>query len=68
MINTIEAIVKDGQIVPIVDVELIEGTRALITIVEPDEDTDLWFTANEESLSLIWDNEEDDIYAELLKK
>lgn len=29
---------------------------------------DFWLAASENSLNEIWDNEEDDVYAELLKK
>ncbi len=32
------------------------------------EDADFWLAASEDSLKEIWDNEEDDIYAELLEK
>jgi predicted DNA-binding antitoxin AbrB/MazE fold protein len=66
MLNTVEAIVKNGQIVPLEAVELTEGTRALITILSEDEGK-FWLAASEDSLNKIWDNDEDDVYAELLK-
>ncbi len=31
-----------------------------------DEDAEFWMSASEESLHEIWDNDEDDVYAELL--
>jgi predicted DNA-binding antitoxin AbrB/MazE fold protein len=65
MLNTIEAVVMNGQIVPTEPVELKEGSRALITFLDPEEH-EFWLTASEESLKDIWDNEEDDVYAELL--
>lgn len=65
MLNTIEAIVKNGQIVPMEPVELTEGSRALVTILETD-DAEFWLSASEESIDRIWDSDEDDIYAELL--
>ncbi len=65
MINTIEAIVKDGQFVPIKSISLPDGTKAIVTIMG-DEDNDFWMSASEESLDAIWNNNEDDIYAELL--
>ena len=65
MMNTIEAIVKNGQIVPTEPVELTEGSRALVTILESEE-TEFWLAASETSVDDIWDNEEDDVYAELL--
>ncbi|MFN0279716.1 MAG: antitoxin AF2212-like protein [Pyrinomonadaceae bacterium] len=65
--HTIEAIVKDGQIVPVEDVSLEEGSRVLITVSEGN-DRDFWMAATEDTLRAIWDNEEDDVYAELLTK
>lgn len=67
MINTIWAIVREGKIVPLEKIEVPEGTRALVTLL-PEEESDFWLTASESSLSSIWENEEDDVYAELLEK
>lgn len=64
---TIEAVVKNGQIVPTEPIELPEGSRALMTILESEE-TEFWLAAGEESLDAIWDNNEDDVYAALLTK
>ena len=33
-----------------------------------DDSVDFWLTASEDSLNEIWNNEEDDVYAELLEK
>ncbi len=65
--NTIEGIVKNGQIVPLGDVDLEEGSRVLVVLSDGD-DQDFWLGATEESLRAIWDNKEDDVYAELLAK
>lgn len=65
--HTIEAVVKNGQIVPLGDVELEEGSRVLVTLSD-NNGRDFWMAATEESLKKIWDNEEDDVYAELLTK
>lgn len=67
MINTIWAIVREGKIVPLEKIEVPEGTRALVTLL-PEEESDFWLAASESSLSSIWENEEDDVYAELLEK
>ncbi len=67
MINTIWAVIRDGKIVPLEEVTVPEGTRALVTLL-PEEDTGFWLAASESSLSEVWDNAEDDVYAELLKK
>ncbi len=65
--NTIEAIVKNGRIIPLGKVELEEGSKVLVTLADA-YDRDFWLSASEESLREIWDNEEDDVYAELLAK
>lgn len=67
MLNTIEAVVKNGQIIPLEKVEIPDGTKALVTLLA-DDDGEFWLKASEDSLDEIWNNEEDDVYAELLKK
>jgi hypothetical protein len=46
-------------------ISLPDGARVLVTILT-DEDQTFWQHASESSLQRIWDNPEDDIYAELL--
>lgn len=65
MLETVEAVVKNGQIVLREQIELTEGSRALVTILDAD-DNEFWLSASEDSIDRIWNNEEDDIYAELL--
>lgn len=65
MPNTIEAVLENGHFVPVENISWPDGTKALVTIVS-DEDKEFWLSASEESLNAIWDNEEDDVYAELL--
>jgi len=65
MLNTIEAVVQNGQIIPLEKVEIPDGTKALITFL-PEEENEFWLSASESSLDEIWNNEEDDVYAELL--
>jgi hypothetical protein len=67
MINTIWAVIRGGKIVPLEDVKAPEGTRALVTLL-PEDDARFWLAASESSLSEIWGNAEDDVYAELLGK
>jgi hypothetical protein len=66
MQNTIRAVVRDGRIELPEDVELPEGTEVLVTplIDEPD----FWLGASQSALDSVWDNSEDDVYAELLEK
>jgi hypothetical protein len=63
--NTIWAVVRDGKIQPDEPIELHDGQRVLVTILS-DKESEFWIEAAGSSLDAIWDNEEDDIYAELL--
>jgi hypothetical protein len=42
-----------------------DGTRILVTIL-PDDENEFWLKASQTSLAAVWDNDEDDIYAQLL--
>jgi hypothetical protein len=66
MLNTIRAVVREGKIELLEQVEIPEGTEVLVTplINEPD----FWLNASESALDSLWDNSEDDVYAELLEK
>jgi hypothetical protein len=46
--------------------ELPEGTRVLVTLL-PDDEAGFWLQASQTSLNVVWDNTEDDIYAQLLQ-
>jgi Protein of unknown function DUF104. len=63
MLNTIRAVVREGKIELLEEVEIPEGTEVLVTPLIEDE---FWLKASESSLNSIWDNSEDDVYAELL--
>jgi hypothetical protein len=66
MLNTVRAVVREGKIELLEKVEIPEGTEVLVTplIDEPD----FWLKTSESSLDSVWDNSEDDVYAELLEK
>lgn len=66
MINTVWAIVHDGRIEPLHKITAPEGTRVLVTMLLEDE-ADYWLKASSRSIDDVWDNTEDDRYAELLK-
>ena len=59
------AIVNDGRIEPLEDIEVPDGTQLLVTVVSNGDD--FWMTATQSNLDAIWNNSEDDIYGELLK-
>lgn len=65
MLSTIRAVVRDGKIELLEPITLPDGAQVLVTVLT-DEDRTFWQEASEPSLKQIWDNPEDDIYAELL--
>ena len=66
MINTVWATVHEGRIEPLDKITAPEGTRVLVTLLLEDE-ADFWRDASSASLDAVWDNAEDDRYAELLE-
>lgn len=60
------ATVSQGKIELFEPGELPEGSM-LVTVL-PDEEIEFWLQASLVSLDEIWDNTEDDIYAQLLEK
>ncbi|MGI8670203.1 MAG: hypothetical protein ACR2J3_10225 [Aridibacter sp.] len=66
MLNTVWAVVHDGKIQTLDEINAPEGTRAIITLLVENED-DFWQAASSASLDEVWDNAEDEVYAELLE-
>ncbi|OLE55275.1 MAG: hypothetical protein AUG51_04135 [Acidobacteria bacterium 13_1_20CM_3_53_8] len=66
MLNTIRAVVREGKIELLENVEIPEGTEVLVTPLV--DEPSFWLNASESSLNSVWDNSEDDVYAELLEK
>jgi hypothetical protein len=67
MLNTLWAVVREGKIELLESTTLTEGSKVLVTLL-PDEESEFWLLASQSSLDKIWDNDEDDVYAELLKE
>ncbi|MEZ4726283.1 MAG: hypothetical protein R3E79_04015 [Caldilineaceae bacterium] len=65
-IKTARAVVQHGRIELLENVRLPEGAKVLVTFL-PDDDTAFWLGVSQPALDAIWNNEEDDVYAELLK-
>jgi hypothetical protein len=65
MLNTIRAVVREGKIELLEEVDIPEGTEVLVT---PLIETEFWLKASDSSINSIWDNSEDDVYAELRKE
>jgi hypothetical protein len=64
--QNIRAIVREGKIELLEEVEIPEGTEVIVTPLT--DDSDFWLNVSESSLDSVWDNTEDDVYAELLEK
>jgi hypothetical protein len=67
MLKTVWATVRQGKIELLESAELPEGTRVLVTLL-PDDEAEFWLQASQASLNSVWDNTEDDVYAQLLQK
>ena len=67
MFSTHRAIVQKGEIKLLEPVNLPEGAKILLTILQDDQN-DFWMGASQSSLAKIWDNPEDDIYEQLLER
>jgi hypothetical protein len=65
MLSTIHAVVRDGKIELLEPVSLPDGAHVLVTVLNDDEQL-FWQQASEAAIKRVWDNAEDDIYAELL--
>ena len=67
MLTTLWATVRNGKIELLDLTELPEGTRVIVTLL-PEDETDFWLQSSQTSLDAIWDNTEDEVYAQLLQK
>ena len=64
--NTVKAIIKERRIELLEPVDIPEETELLVTIHA--DDAGFWLRTSASSLAAVWDNEEDDIYEQLLKR
>lgn len=67
MLTTVQAIVENNQIKLLEEIPLEAGQKLLVTFLT-DPESQFWTTASQSSLGIIWDNEEDDVYAQLLER
>jgi predicted DNA-binding antitoxin AbrB/MazE fold protein len=66
MQNAVRAVVHDGRIEPLDRLDLPEGTRVLVLVVD-DEENDFWAAASQPSLEAVWGDPADDVYGQLLE-
>lgn len=67
MFSTVWAVVREGKIEPLEQVDLPEGSKVLVTLIS-EEDGEFWTQASQGALDAVWDNSEDEVYARLLEK
>ena len=67
MLKTVWAKFRHGTIEFLEPMDIPDGSRILVTVLR-EEDTEFWQNASQSALDQVWDNHEDDIYAERLKK
>lgn len=65
MLKTLRATIRQGKVEFLESTELPEGAQVLVTFLM-DEESEFWLQASQSSLEAVWDNTEDDIYAQLL--
>lgn len=67
MLNSVWAVIREGKIELSEAVELPEGAKVLVTVL-PAGESEFWLGVSQPSLSAVWDNLEDDVYARLLQR
>jgi hypothetical protein len=69
MLTTLWAVVKNEKIELLENLNIPEGTKVIVTLLDDkDDEKHFWEKVSEISLDTIWNNTEDDIYAELLER
>jgi len=68
MLNTLWAVVRGEKIELLEKVDIPEGTKVLVTLLTDQDDRQFWQKTSRISLEAIWNNREDDVYEQLLKK
>ena len=67
MFNSVWAVVHGGKIELSEPLALSEGTKVLVTLF-PESDSQFWLGATQMSLDAVWNNVEDEAYAQLLQE
>ena len=68
MLQTVWAVIHNGKIEPLEGVAFPEGAKVIVTLLPEEDEPRFWLSASETSLTEVWENTEDDIYAELLQE
>lgn len=67
MMRTVWAVVHDGRIELLEPFPLSEGAKVLVTVLPEEDEEQFWMHTSQRALADVWNNTEDDIYAELLE-
>ncbi len=67
MYSSINGVFYNGSVNILENIKIPEGSKLIITIID-DNEKEFWVSASNENLKDIWNNPQDDIYEELLKK
>jgi len=68
MLKTLWAVVRKEKIELLEKENLPEGTRVLVTVLPESDESQFWIETSQISLDTVWNNTEDDVYAQLLKE
>jgi hypothetical protein len=68
VMQTVRAIVRQGRIELLEAVPLEEGAHMLVTVLSSDDEQAFWLEVSGTSADSVWDNSEDDVYAQLLAR
>ncbi len=68
MLQTVLAVIHDGKVELQEEFAFPEGAKVIVTLLPAEKDARFWLSASENSLNEVWENNEDDIYAELLQR
>jgi len=68
MLNTLWAVAQDKKIELLEKIDIPDGTKVLVTLLSDIGEQQFWQNVSQVSLNAVWDNPEDDVYAQLLKK
>ncbi len=67
MQKTVWATFRQGKVELLEQMDIPDGARILVAIL-PDEEDKFWLRTSQSSLDAVWNNEEDDVYVQLLQK
>jgi hypothetical protein len=68
MLKTLWAVVRKEKIELLEKENIPEGTKVLVTVLPEGDESRFWLKTSQISLDAVWNNTEDDVYAQLLKK